>query len=159
MSLGTRSFSNVPLRALQQRLSKSGFESVQPELKLMREEISVRRASSDVPSERNEMEWELGELEKMVQRRLKGEPLQYILGGYPWAFPPLFLDRGSVITDLKHRLHLHRESTVWSNSNQDSCADPNSASRDRRLDDSLDVFAGGPILDQGRRRGKDRSDA
>ena len=103
----------------------------------MREEISARRTSSDAstsPSfsrERNDVGWELGELDKMVRRRLKGEPLQYILGGYRSTFPrrnlaqlhkgcsgpvvpetgktcvklslpSLLLDRGGLITDLKH---------------------------------------------------------
>ena len=59
----------------------------------MREEIRARRAVannsaiSSPPRERDDAGWEFGELEEMVGRRLKGEPLQYILGGYGSVLP------------------------------------------------------------------------
>jgi len=106
----TRPFSSMPPSALLQRLSgQLGSESAKLELKWMREEIRARGAAANAsaissPSrKRDSVEWGLGELEKMVSRRLKGEPLQYILG---------------------------REPTVWSNRNQDACSDLNSASGD-----------------------------
>lgn len=64
-----------------------GSESAELELKWMREELRARRAAvvsttSLSSHKRDELEWELGELREMVDRRLNGEPLQYILGGY-----------------------------------------------------------------------------
>lgn len=52
----------------------------------MQEELRARRAVDGVPAapspsnEGGSADWELGELGKMVGRRVKGEPLQYILG-------------------------------------------------------------------------------
>ena len=60
----------------------------------MREEVRARKANTHTnslpPCKVEGMEWdsELVELKKMVDRRLKGEPLQYILGGYGTNFPP-----------------------------------------------------------------------
>ena len=70
-----------------------GFESAGLELKWMREELRRRKsvavsAASSSPLKRNGLEWEIGELGKMVDRRLQGEPLQYILGGYGTVLPP-----------------------------------------------------------------------
>ena len=64
-----------------------GPESAELELKWMREELRARRAAvtpatSSPPRRRKDLEWELEELGKMVDRRMKDEPLQYILGGY-----------------------------------------------------------------------------
>lgn len=88
----TRSFSDSPLSVLRERLSgQMGSESAKLELKWMREELRTRRAvaaSSTPLKKRNDMEWEIGELGKMVDRRLQGEPLQYILGEYGTRFPP-----------------------------------------------------------------------
>ena len=58
----------------------------------MREELRTRRsaavsATSSPSLRQNDLEWEIGELGKMVDRRLQGEPLQYILGGYGAALP------------------------------------------------------------------------
>lgn len=84
-----RPFSSLPLNAFLQRLSgEIGSESANLELKWMREEIRARRAAENASAisppfhEKDYLKWELGELEKMVGRRLKGEPLQYILGRY-----------------------------------------------------------------------------
>jgi len=69
-----------------------GSESAKLELKWMREELRARRApatsvtSSPSLGGLNALGWELGELKKMVKRRLEGEPLQYILGGYGTIF-------------------------------------------------------------------------
>jgi hypothetical protein len=63
------------------------------ELKWMREEVRTRRSVASVTAitsptrKREDMEWEVGELRKMVDRRLKGEPLQYILGEYGSILP------------------------------------------------------------------------
>jgi len=71
-----------------------GPESAGLELRWMCEELRARRApatsatSSPSLEGLDELEWELGELRKMVERRLEGEPLQYILGGYGTTFPP-----------------------------------------------------------------------
>ena len=84
----TRPFSNSTLSALRERLSgHMGFELARLELKWMREELRRRKSATvsvtSLPShKRNNLEWEIGELGKMVDRRLQGEPLQYILGGY-----------------------------------------------------------------------------
>lgn len=84
----TRSFSNSSLGALLERLSgHMGSESAKLELKWMREELRTRRtaatsATSSPSPKKDESGWELGELRKMVDRRLQGEPLQYILGEY-----------------------------------------------------------------------------
>ncbi|KAF9653815.1 S-adenosyl-L-methionine-dependent methyltransferase [Thelephora ganbajun] len=56
----------------------------------MREEVRARRAAatpvtSSPSRERHDLEWELGELRKMVDRRVRGEPLQYILGNQPFG--------------------------------------------------------------------------
>jgi hypothetical protein len=75
------------------------------------------------------------------------------------SLPSLFLDRRSLIADLRHGLHLYREPTVWSTIDQDACADLNTASGDRRLDDSLGVFTRGPIPHQGQRKEKGPQDA
>jgi hypothetical protein len=92
----TRPLSDSPLSTLRERLSgQMKPESARLELKWMREEVRARRtaAASTTASpsrRRNELEWELGELRKMVERRLQGEPLQYILGGYgPTSLPGL----------------------------------------------------------------------
>ena len=63
-----------------------GSESAKLELKWMREELRTRKsaavsATSSPSLKRNDLEWGIGELEEMVDRRLQGEPLQYILGG------------------------------------------------------------------------------
>lgn len=79
----TRCFSSVPLSALLQRLSgRIGSESAKLELGWMREEIRVRGRAAPNASSISHVEWEHRELEKMVDRRFEGEPLQYILGGY-----------------------------------------------------------------------------
>ena len=85
----TRPCFNSPLSPLFRQLSgQIGSESAKLELKWMREEIKARRTPANasrasLPSrKRDGMEPELAELEEMVGRRLKGEPLQYILGGY-----------------------------------------------------------------------------
>jgi len=89
----TRAFSISTLGALRERLSgRMGSESARMELKWMREELRTRQcaaasATSLPPLKRNDLDWEIGELEKMVDRRLQGEPLQYILGGYGTALP------------------------------------------------------------------------
>ena len=82
-----RPCSNSSLSALWKLLSgQIGSESAKLELKWMREELRARRvAVASITSssrKRNELEWELVELRDMVDRRMKGEPLQYILGGY-----------------------------------------------------------------------------
>ena len=64
-----------------------GSESAKLELKWMREELRARRtaaapATSSPSRRREDLDWELEELRKMVDRRMKDEPLQYILGGY-----------------------------------------------------------------------------
>lgn len=91
----TRPLSSVPLSASLQRLSgRFGSESAKLELKWMREEIRARRTADNAfvirssSCKRDNVEWELGELEKMVERRLGGEPLQYILGEYGSILPP-----------------------------------------------------------------------
>lgn len=67
-----------------------GSESASLELKWMREELRMRESA--VPSSpsfrRNDVEREIEELEKMVERRLQGEPLQYILGECGTVIPP-----------------------------------------------------------------------
>ena len=86
----TRSFCDSPLNALRERLSvQMESESAELELKWMREELKMRRAADvAAPSpKKDELEWELGELRKMVERRIQGEPLQYILGEYGANFP------------------------------------------------------------------------
>ena len=90
-----RSFSSLPSPGvLLERLSgQMGSESAKLELKWMREELGARRvaaasATSSTSLRKNERGCELGELGKMVDRRLRGEPLQYILGGYGSTFPP-----------------------------------------------------------------------
>lgn len=85
-----RPFSSMPLSALWERLGgKLGPESAKLELRWMREEIRARGAPASASatsstSRKNDTKWELGELKKMVDRRLNGEPLQYILGEYGW---------------------------------------------------------------------------
>jgi hypothetical protein len=92
----TRFLSSLPSNPLLERLSgQMGPESAELELKWMREEVRARGATTSSPShKRDELGWELGELRKMVERRMEGEPLQYILGGYgskpcpiAWALP------------------------------------------------------------------------
>lgn len=87
----TRPFSNSTLSALKERLSgQIGSESASLELKWMREELRTRKsAAASVTSsvKGDDLEREIGELKKMVDRRLRGEPLQYILGGYGMVFP------------------------------------------------------------------------
>lgn len=88
-----RPFSNSQLSALWRRLSgEIGSESAKLELKWMREELRARRTAGvptiSSPPRANGLEWELGELSKMVDRRLKGEPLQYVLGGCSLNFMP-----------------------------------------------------------------------
>ena len=84
----TRPCSNSSLSALKERLGGwIGSESAELELKWMREELGARRAAAaptnySTSHKSNELEWDLGELGEMVDRRLNGEPLQYILGGY-----------------------------------------------------------------------------
>jgi len=81
-----RAFSNSLLSALRKRLNgQMGSESAELELKWMREELRARRAAvapatSSPARWREDLDWELGELRKMVDRRMKDEPLQYILG-------------------------------------------------------------------------------
>jgi len=83
----TLSFSSSPLGVLRERLSgEIGSESAKLELKWMREELRTRRTVA--PLKGNDLEWEVEELGKMVDRRLQGEPLQYILGGYGTKFLP-----------------------------------------------------------------------
>jgi len=83
-----RPFSNSLSSALRERLSgQIGSESAELELEWMRQELRARRAAAALatpsrPRKRNDFEWEMGELKKMVDRRMKDEPLQYILGGY-----------------------------------------------------------------------------
>ena len=93
VSAQMRPFSNSTLSALRERLSgRVGSESARLELKWMREELRMRQraaasATSLHPLRWNDLDWEIGELEKMVDRRLRGEPLQYILGRYGMALP------------------------------------------------------------------------
>ena len=83
-----RSFSNSLMSVLQERLGgQMESESAELELKWMSEELRARRAAaapvaSSSSRRKKDLEWELGELRKMVDRRVQGEPLQYILGGY-----------------------------------------------------------------------------
>jgi hypothetical protein len=89
----TRLFSDSTLGSLKERLGgHMGAESARLELKWMREELRTRKSAavSATPSSSlkwNDVEWETGELGKMVDRRMQGEPLQYILGGYDTALP------------------------------------------------------------------------
>ena len=88
----TRPFSNTSLSALLERLSgEIGSESATMELRWMQEELRARRAvdgASATPSSSNNGGGaELGELREMVDRRVKGEPLQYILGEYGSTLP------------------------------------------------------------------------
>ena len=59
----------------------------------MRKEIRAHRAVANnsaislPPRESDDAGWEFGELEEMVGRRLKGEPLRCILGGYGSVLP------------------------------------------------------------------------
>lgn len=82
----------MPLSALLQRLSgQFGSESAELEFRWMREEVRARKTAAAISSfsrKKDEMKWELGELENMVVRRLEGEPLQYILGEYGSTLPP-----------------------------------------------------------------------
>ena len=104
-----RPFSNSALSALRERLSgQMGSESAELELKWMREELRARRAAvapeTSSPSRgRDDLEWELGELRKMVHRRMKDEPLQYILGGYGSNFSlglvPVAFYQGLVVSE------------------------------------------------------------
>lgn len=94
----TQRSSNTPLSALLERLSgQMGSESATLELKWMREEVRTRRSVASVSAitspfrKRDDMEWEVGELAKMVNRRLKGEPLQYILGEFGSISPEIVL--------------------------------------------------------------------
>jgi len=93
----TRPFTNSPLGALRKRLNdRMGSESAKLELKWMREEVRARKAAaasaiSSPSHKKDELGWELGELRKMVERRMQGEPLQYILGGCCSIFPPEFV--------------------------------------------------------------------
>jgi methylase of polypeptide subunit release factors len=87
----TRPFSNSALSALRKRLSgQMGSESASLELKWMREELRTRRSAvASSPSFKgNDLKRETEELEKMVERRLLGEPLQYILGECGTVIPP-----------------------------------------------------------------------
>lgn len=87
----TRLFSNSALSVLRKQLSDQvGFESASLELKWMREELRTRKSAvASSPSFKgNDLEWQTEELEKMVERRLQGEPLQYILGECGTVIPP-----------------------------------------------------------------------
>lgn len=67
-----------------------GPESASLELKWMREELRTRNSAvASSPSFKgNDLERETEELGKMVERRLQGEPLQYILGECGTVIPP-----------------------------------------------------------------------
>lgn len=88
-----RAFSDSTLSALRDRLSgRMGSESARLELKWMREELRTRQCAAGSATslhslKRDDLDWEIGELGKMVDRRLRGEPLQYILGRYGTALP------------------------------------------------------------------------
>jgi len=114
-----RPFSHSLSGALLERLrAQMGSESAELELKWMREELRARRAAAAPTTSsssrwRKDLEWELGELRKMVDRRVKGEPLQYILGGYGsnssrdlyrWSRPIAWASPGLVVSETIRRL-------------------------------------------------------